>query len=363
MNLELGSAAELATASLAAAEIERESDRREAHHGDCANCHTPLAGSFCHTCGQRAHVHRSLLHFGEELLHGLLHFDAKGWRTLPLLVARPGKLTRDYIDGKRTRFVSPLALFLFMVFFMFFVVSSLSKTGFEGAKIKGSISSPASGLKREIATMKTTLAAAEAELAAARASGQNVQAAEAGVEAARTSLKEEEDALKLVNKGTDKIGAVVSQSGSDEFSVDTGFPKMDEAIRHAVKNPEFTLYKLKNAASKYSFLLVPISLPFLWLMFFWKRGVTMYDHAVFALYSLSFMALFVVVLSLLNMAGMKPLVVAMVVIVPPLHMFLQLRGAYRLGIRSTLWRTAFLMFASVTVFALYLLLILMLSVA
>ncbi|WLI89104.1 DUF3667 domain-containing protein [Massilia sp. R2A-15] len=363
MNLELESVAELATASLAANEIERETGRREAHHGDCANCHTPLAGSFCHACGQRAHVHRSLLHFGEELAHGLLHFDAKGWRTLPLLVARPGKLTRDYIDGKRTRYVSPLALFLFMVFFMFFVVSSVSKSNIDGAKIKGSVSAPASRIESEIVKMKKDLADAETQLVAARASGQGVDDAESGIEAARASLKEEEDALRLVRTGAGKAGKVVEQAGKDEFSADTGFPRLDEAIRHAVQNPELTLYKLKNAASKYSFLLVPISLPFLWLMFFWKRGVTMYDHAVFSLYSLSFMALLVVVLALLKMAGMKPLVVAMIFFVPPIHMFLQLRGAYGLGLAGTLWRTAFLLFASATVFILYLLLILMLSMA
>src|SRR5439155_7755576 len=59
---------------------------------------------------QAAHLHRSLWHLGEELLHGLLHFDAKGWRTLPLLIGRPGLLTRRYIDGQRARYVSPLAL-------------------------------------------------------------------------------------------------------------------------------------------------------------------------------------------------------------------------------------------------------------
>jgi hypothetical protein len=363
MNLEIESAAELATASLAASEIERETDRRDAHHGNCANCQTPLAGGFCHACGQRAHVHRSLLHFGEELLHGLLHFDAKGWRTLPLLVARPGKLTRDYIDGKRTRFVSPLALFLFMVFFMFFVVSSVSKSTVDGAKISGSITSAGAGLERDIARARTKLADAETKLAAARASGTGVDAAEADAEAARDSVKEDEDALRLVQKGTGKVASVAAQADKNDFSVDTGSSKVDEAIRHAVKNPELTLYKLKNAASKYSFLLVPISLPFLWLMFFWKRGVTMYDHAVFSLYSLSFMALLVVALSLLKMAGMKPLVVAMVFFVPPIHMFFQLRGTYGLGMAGTLWRTAFLLFSSLLVSTLYLLLILMFSVA
>ena len=54
-------------------------------------------------------------------LHGVLHFEGKIWRTLPLLAWRPGELTRRYIDGERARFVSPIALFLFSVFLMFAV--------------------------------------------------------------------------------------------------------------------------------------------------------------------------------------------------------------------------------------------------
>ena len=53
----------------------------------------------------------------------MLHFDAKGIRTAPLLVFRPGLLTRRYIDGQRTRYVSPMALFLFCIFLMYFVFS------------------------------------------------------------------------------------------------------------------------------------------------------------------------------------------------------------------------------------------------
>jgi hypothetical protein len=367
MNLEFEPAGALLTATLAASEIERESGHAEAHvPATCANCRTPLIGSFCHACGQRAHVHRSLLHFGEEFLHGLLHFDAKAWRTLPMLVAKPGKLTREYIDGKRTRYVSPLALFLFMVFFMFFVVSSVSRTSVEGAP--PSITYPTGGLEKAIAKTKLKLAKAEAKVAAARARGEGVSEAQASADAARSDVKDGEGALKLITAGAGNVVAAAGAAGAehadkDDVSVNTGIPAVDTAIRHAIKNPEFTLYKLKNAASKFSFLLVPISLPFLWLMFFWKPGVTMYDHAVFALYSLSFMALLVVVLSLLKMAGLKPLVVALLFMAPPLHMFLQLRGAYSLGFGSTLWRTLVLLCVSATVFGLYLLLILVMSMA
>ncbi len=60
--------------------------------------------------------------FFHDLLHGVLHFEGKIWRTLPMLAWRPGELTRRYIDGERAKFVSPIALFLFSVFLMFAVV-------------------------------------------------------------------------------------------------------------------------------------------------------------------------------------------------------------------------------------------------
>jgi hypothetical protein len=365
MSLEFEPVGALVTATLAASEIERETAHADkSAHGSCANCQTPLTGSFCHACGQRAHVHRSLLHLGEEFLHGLLHFDAKAWRTLPLLVAMPGKLTREYIHGKRTRFVSPLALFLFMVFFMFFVVSGVSQKTIQGAP--DTLAQATAKLEKAVDRSKARLARTEAKLAAARAKGGDASDQMEAVEEARSELKADETALQVVRTtgkvpATDQVDLNLDDTGS--LSVDTGSAKVDQAIKNAVKNPEFTIYKLKNAASKYSFLLVPISLPFLWLMFFWKRGVTMYDHAVFTLYSLSFMALLVVAISLLRAIGLKQLVVALIFGVPPLHMFLQLRGAYSLGIGSALWRTLALMCVSVMVLTAYLLLILVLSTA
>jgi hypothetical protein len=365
MQFEFEPAGALVTATLAAGEIEREGAAiaGKPAHGHCANCQTPLTGSFCHACGQRDHVHRSLLHLGEEFLHGLLHFDTKAWHTLPLLAARPGKLTREYVQGKRTRYVSPLALFLFMVFFMFFVVSSLSHSTMG---VPGEVSGATGHLEKGIAKTKEKLAKAESRLAAARERGDSAAGAQADADKARSEVTEEESALHAINgaiAGNDEVGAGATPVRTSETNVNTGHPKLDATIKQAIKNPEFTIYKIKNAASKFSFLLVPISLPFLWLMFFWKRGVTMYDHAVFALYSLSFMALLVVTLTLLQKTGMNSLVATLAFAVPPLHMFLQLRGAYSLGFASTLWRTVALLCVSATVLVLYLLLILYLSVA
>ena len=56
-----------------------------------------------------------------EFLRGLIHFDTRAWRTIPLLIFRPGTLTHSYIHGKRARYISPLAMFLLAVFAMFVV--------------------------------------------------------------------------------------------------------------------------------------------------------------------------------------------------------------------------------------------------
>ncbi len=371
MNLDLDSGGALVNASLAAQSIEPSGGAAGTAHAthaeNCANCGATLAGNYCHRCGQSAHVHHSLLHLGEEFLHGLLHFDAKAWRTLPLLVIQPGRLTRNYIDGKRTRYVSPLALFLFMVFLMFFVVSSVSHVGHTDA-IKN-LPGPATAIAADIEQASEKSKKASDALAALRRQNADpaaIAAAVAKEEKARAQMRELETAKDMIGSGSgdeDTMDKVVGKLQKKEDRIDTGSPAVDKALKGALANPQLTLYKLKSAASKYSFLLVPMSLPFLWLMFFWKRGVTMYDHAVFSLYALSFMALLVIVVSLLGMAGLAAAAGILVCVAPPIHMFVQLRGAYRLRKRSALWRTVVLLFVSLGVFLLYLLTILTLSVA
>ena len=111
------------TGGLVANAIEKPTGHAGEGHATCSDCGSETSGNFCANCGQPTHVHRTLLHLGEELLHGVMHFDARIWRTLPLLWANPGKLTREWVEGKRTRYVSPLAIFLFTLFVMFFALS------------------------------------------------------------------------------------------------------------------------------------------------------------------------------------------------------------------------------------------------
>ena len=326
---------------------------------NCANCGERLAGHFCHACGQRAHVHKSLLHLGEEFLHGILHFDTKGWRTLPRLIARPGELTRMYIDGHRTRYVSPLALFLFMVFCMFFT-ASLTNSGGPDVDVRTSpiaVAAVREDFEKRVAETRAEVAAAQAALAAVQTKGGNAAPARERLDSAREDQTSAEQQLSVFKR----TAVIRGGTGMEMGDIVTGWPALDTAVKHAAKNPELILYKLKSTGAKFSFLLVPISLPFLWLLFFWRRGVTMYDHAVFALYSLSFMALLFMAVFVLNAVGLASVSALLVMAAVPAHMFLQLRGTYRLSTGEALWRTVALVLISAIVLLIYLSLILILS--
>lgn len=332
------------TAGLAAREIDRAHGGRDARGAYCPNCGERLTGRFCHECGQGAHVHRTVGHVLEELVHGILHVDSKGWRTLPLLVFNPGRLTREYVHGRRARYIAPFAVFLF-AFFLMFLTFSLGGSVLGGSAFEA-------GNQARVETRREELREAGTALAKARTPRAR-RAAAAAVGKARADLASAETAVAT---GSNPIKEEMKTSAETiKINVGSGSKGLEEKVRNALRNPDFTLYKIQQKAYKLSFLLVPMSLPILWLMFAARRGVTLYDHAVFVLYSLSFMSLFVIFqVALLNVGGsVGQLPTVLGVVIPPLHMFAQLKGAYRLSWRGAGWRAVILTMASVFVLGIY----------
>lgn len=91
----------------------------------CRNCRSSAPLNFCPACGQETALHPPT--FGEFLHEFVGHYVAlEGalWRTLAMLLVRPGRLTREYLAGRRRRYVLPLRLFL-TTSFLFFVVLRL----------------------------------------------------------------------------------------------------------------------------------------------------------------------------------------------------------------------------------------------
>jgi hypothetical protein len=92
-------------------------------HPDCLNCGTELQGQYCGHCGQRASGRLiSLWELLRDAFGDLLELDSRLWRTIIPLLVRPGKLTRDYLEGKRARYMPPFRMYL-VLSIVFFVIA------------------------------------------------------------------------------------------------------------------------------------------------------------------------------------------------------------------------------------------------
>lgn len=336
----------------------------------CLNCGTSLAGSHCHYCGQRADVHRSFGAIGHDLVHAIFHFEGKIWNTLPLLSWRPGDLTRRFIHGERARFISPLALFLFAVFLTYAVLAIVGPGGGVGEGI-----AKAAAQQTRSNALKESFEA-EVKRVDSRLAAKDLKVAD------RQALEEERETLQ---KSADYLGVARGLSEEErhkgppilddptkqmmtgvEFisrtKVNTGVPFIDHGLEKALANPALVFYKLQANAYKFAWALIPLSLPFMWLLFPFSRRFRTYDHFVFVTYSISFMLLLFVVVRLLNLTMLDRFATGAAMLYVPFHMYRQLRGAYRSSRFGALVRTSLLLFFSLFSVTTFMLLLLALGV-
>ena len=288
------------------------------HEKCCLNCGILLTGPYCSACGQKAHVHRSLRAFAGDFVAGLVNFEGKFWRTLPMLALHPGEMTRRYIAGERARFISPIALYLFTVFAMFAVLNFTGALDPDAEAFKVD-------MQEEVAAHQRALVKLEAK----RSNPATPKDELAAIDRKIANRKEEIATSQKILTG----GAVTAGD------LDPDTPAwVRPLIEDAVENPAMLSLKIQEAASKYSWLLIPLSVPFLWMLFPFRRRYRLYDHTVFVTYSLSFMMMLVIAAGLLVAAGWTALA-AFLFFVPPFHMYRHLKGAYQLGRFSALMRT------------------------
>jgi Protein of unknown function (DUF3667) len=101
------------------------------HHdvpASCRNCGSAVHGNYCAACGQETRLHMpSLAEFVHEFIGHYVALEGRLWRTLALLLFRPGALTNEYLAGRRRRYVEPLRLYLSLSI-LFFALMKLSGT-------------------------------------------------------------------------------------------------------------------------------------------------------------------------------------------------------------------------------------------
>jgi hypothetical protein len=241
----------------------------------CANCGTALEGPYCHACGQPAEAFdRSIGSLFAEGIEHLFHADFRLFHTLPLLALKPALLTREYLVGRRYSQTPPLRLFLVVVLLVF-LAGSLRDLGHPFGPL----------IRRDSPT--------------------------------------ETPSTFSLNGG----------APAKAFSAWLG-PRLAYEQTH---QREFAM-AVEGWLHRIAIIFLPISTLLLGLLFVFKRGVFIYDHAVFSMHSLSFMGLLFVTMTLLSMAGPLSGLAGPLIFAAPTHLFVHLRGVYGTSVFGTLVR-------------------------
>ncbi|MCK5040637.1 MAG: DUF3667 domain-containing protein, partial [Sphingomonadales bacterium] len=95
----------------------------------CSNCATPLTGGFCASCGQKnTSLTRPIWYLISDLTEDIISKDSKLFRSIGQIIFHPGSLTRDFMDGKRARFIPPVRFYLLctLTFFITLAVADVA---------------------------------------------------------------------------------------------------------------------------------------------------------------------------------------------------------------------------------------------
>ena len=130
---------------------------KERSSKDCLNCGTEVAGRFCQQCGQEnVEVKESFFQLLRHFVEDLTHFDGKLWKTVKLLLFKPGSLTKLYVEGKRASYIHPIRMYIFVsaVFFLFMFTGEVpekpEKIGTKSSQAKDFASGFQEGIELDI---------------------------------------------------------------------------------------------------------------------------------------------------------------------------------------------------------------------
>ncbi|MCB9225382.1 MAG: DUF3667 domain-containing protein [Crocinitomicaceae bacterium] len=92
---------------------------------NCKNCGHSIQEDqkYCSNCGQKNKERLTFKSMMGELASAFLSWDSKFFNTIIPLITKPGKVSKEYREGKRQSFVAPLRLYLFFSALFFLTLS------------------------------------------------------------------------------------------------------------------------------------------------------------------------------------------------------------------------------------------------
>lgn len=280
----------------------------------CQNCQSPITGNFCAECGQKANLHKdSFWHMIAHFAGDYFHYDSKLWVTLKTLLFQPGKITLEYNQGKRAKYLNPIQLYIFIttVFFIFYF--SLSKTDDKDSKVQS--------LNKSI---KDTSQQVDANKSKFKLNGDSMD----------IQFGNGSDLNFKSIAAYDSIQNALPASKKDNWIEQIGKKKLWKLNKKYPSAAEFNhafYEKLTHNVPKVFFILLPFFALLLMIIFF-KHKIYYIDHLIFSLHFhtvlfilLGFLELLKFLLSGLDIIG---LINTLFFVIGSIYLFLALKKVY-----------------------------------
>jgi|SRR5471030_667090 len=108
------------------------------NENDCLNCGTTLEGKFCHNCGQEnLQIRENFGHMMNHAISDYFHFDQQFFHTLKPLLLQPGKLTNEYMAGRRVQYLHPIKMYIFISIVYFLLLFQSAGENKKAEKVVG----------------------------------------------------------------------------------------------------------------------------------------------------------------------------------------------------------------------------------
>ena len=260
----------------------------------CLNCGTPLGGSFCTECGQRdIPPYPSVRELVVDAFAELSGWDGRIASSVRALLLRPGKLTREFLEGRRARYISPFRLYLMTSLAYFVLAATAPDVRLESGET----------LNLGFRVNTTT----SPDSAASRAER---------VGSAASRAMESKQALSAEARA-----AVLEEIASAP-------PLMQPFLRRSVEDPAGFKAGILAAVPRMMFVLLPV---FAGIVALFYRGRKYPEHLYFAIHLHAFFFVTLAVVELLKFTQVAPLVIAASVLAAlslPIYATLAFRNTY-----------------------------------
>ena len=273
---------------------------RLAGSAHCLNCGTALQGPFCHYCGQ---PDRNFMRFFpvllRELMEDFLDFDSRFMRTMKPLLFRPGKLTRDYLDGRRFRYTPPLRLYVFSSIACFFLATLMAADAIKIGSHEDAADGAVTGI--HVGTAEDP----EVREALDRLDPETRRIADEALRQAEKDVDEQEDeshGIEIDGKPWDReTNPFIIQWMPDWVNdwVNDEIEQSPQKGKEIEENPDLIKDKVFDVLPATMFALLPIvALLFkFWYLFARKYYI---EHLIFALHNHSFLFIMLFIVMFLN---------------------------------------------------------------